>query len=242
MKIQSLIFAICLILAAPAWADAESDLQKGWAAYALGNYETTVYWIRKAAEQGHVEAQLHLGWHYVSGEGVPQNDKEAVKWVRKAAEQGLAEAQLVLGLAYTEGEGVPQNDKEAVKWVRKAAEQGLAEAQLVLGLAYTEGEGVPQNDKEAVKWVRKAAEQGLAEAQLVLGRFYAEGENVPKHDQKAYMWFLLAKANEGLGFLELESNIVKGEVNKLESRLSRAEIAAAQEEAAQIQAQIENRK
>ena len=126
--------------------------------------------------------------------------------------------------------------------MRKAAEQGLAEAQLVLGLAYTEGEGVPQNDKEAVKWVRKAAEQGLAEAQLVLGRFYAEGENVPKHDQKAYMWFLLAKANEGLGFLELESNIVKGEVNKLESRLSRAEIAAAQEEAAQIQAQIENRK
>ena len=38
---------------------------------------------------------------YASGEGVPEDDKEAVKWYRLAAEQGYAQAQYNLGLACT---------------------------------------------------------------------------------------------------------------------------------------------
>ncbi|MDD9798747.1 MAG: tetratricopeptide repeat protein, partial [Alphaproteobacteria bacterium] len=105
MKIQSLIFAICLILAAPAWADAESDLQKGWAAYALGNFEEAVTWWHKAAEQGLAEAQNMLGLSYADGIGVPQNYKTAVYWYRKSAEQGFALAQFLLGASYADGEG-----------------------------------------------------------------------------------------------------------------------------------------
>ena len=50
----------------------------------------------KAAEQGHAEAQLNLGWMYQFGRNVPQNYEEAIKWFRKAAEQGHAGAQLNL--------------------------------------------------------------------------------------------------------------------------------------------------
>ena len=47
-----------------------------------------VTWYRKAADQGHVNAQFNLGVKYVNGQGVPKSDKEALKWYQKAANQG----------------------------------------------------------------------------------------------------------------------------------------------------------
>ena len=56
------------------------------------SYSEAVNWLRKAAEQGHAQAQFNLGVCYALGNGVPQSYTEAVKWFRKAAEQGQAEA------------------------------------------------------------------------------------------------------------------------------------------------------
>ena len=56
-------------------------------------------WLRKAAEQGHLETQYELGNMYDEGDwrkGVTENDTEAVKWYRKAAEQGFVPAQVLL--------------------------------------------------------------------------------------------------------------------------------------------------
>ena len=44
--------------------------------------------VKKAAEQGHADAQYNLGLMYDYGGGVPEDDAEAVRWYRKAAEQG----------------------------------------------------------------------------------------------------------------------------------------------------------
>jgi hypothetical protein len=63
-----------------------------------------VNWYRKAAEQGHAQAQFNLGRRYRDGETLPQNAAEAVKWYRKAAAQGHAEAQFSLSLQYEKGE------------------------------------------------------------------------------------------------------------------------------------------
>lgn len=64
-------------------------------------------WSRKAAEQGHADAQLALG---LTGLGVPQDYAEAVKWYRLAAEQGDAAAQSNLGFmrAYPVDADTPQ--------------------------------------------------------------------------------------------------------------------------------------
>jgi TPR repeat protein len=64
----------------------------------LEDYEEAAKWYEKAAEQGNVEAQFHLGLMRAHGHGIAQNDEEAVKWFRKAAEQGNAEAQYNLGV------------------------------------------------------------------------------------------------------------------------------------------------
>ena len=85
------------------------------------NDAEAVSWYRKAAEQGHAEAQCELGFMYINGEGVPENDAEAVSWYRKAAEQGHAEAQYELGLMYYHGADVPQDYIQASKWVNLTA-------------------------------------------------------------------------------------------------------------------------
>ena len=62
------------------------------------------------AEKGDAEAQNSLGVMYFSGEGVPEDVKEAVKWYSNAAEQGYALAQFYLGNMYRTGTGVQKDD------------------------------------------------------------------------------------------------------------------------------------
>ena len=80
--------------------------------------------IRKAAEQGHADAQHSLAIAYSYGDGVPQDDTEAVKWYRKAAEQGFAKAQYNLGVMYDNGDGAPENYVQAYAWWNIAAAKG----------------------------------------------------------------------------------------------------------------------
>ncbi len=81
--------------------------------------------VKKAAEQGHVDAQYNLGIMYANGEGVPQDYAEAARWYRQAAEQGHASAQHNLGAMYANGEGVPEDDIQAYAWISIASAQGI---------------------------------------------------------------------------------------------------------------------
>ena len=126
------------------------------------DYVEAARWIRRAAEQGLVEAQRFLANMYVAGQGVPQDDAEAEKWNRKVAIQEGTEPQFNfrLGGKYAKGQGVPQDNAEAMRWYRKSAEQGYAGAQYTLGVIYHTGKTVPRNDVEAYKWYELAAAQG----------------------------------------------------------------------------------
>ncbi len=146
-------------------------------------------WYRKAAEQGHDDAQNSLGVCYAKGVGVAKNEQEAVKWYCKAAEQGYADAQNSLGVCYAKGVGVAKDEQEAVKWYCMAAEQGHADAQNSLGVCYAKGVGVAKNEQEAVKWYCKAAEQGHVDAQNNLGRCYNYGRGIAKDEQEAVKWY-----------------------------------------------------
>ena len=54
--------------------------------------------FRKAADQGHVEAQFNLGICYEDGDGVEWSYTEAMKWYSKAATQGHEEAKYLLDI------------------------------------------------------------------------------------------------------------------------------------------------
>ena len=147
---------------------------------------------------------------------------------RKAANTGDAAAQLDLAEAYQFGTGVPKDAVEAVSWYRLAAAQGRAYAQSALGYAYAFGAGVPKNDVESVKWYRLAAAQGSEEGQVGLGFAYVLGEDVPKNDVEAYHWLNLAAAQGNPSALRQR--------DKLEAKMTRAQIAEAQRRSATFKA------
>jgi putative methionine-R-sulfoxide reductase with GAF domain len=107
--------------------------------------------------------------------------------------------------------------------MRKLAEQGDATAQFSVGARYATGEEVPQDYSEAVRWFSMAAEQGHIAAQATLGAYYWVGRGVPEDLVKAYFWSVLAQAGG--------DEASKYRVALLASRMSRSQIAAAQQQA-----------
>lgn len=167
----------------------QEDFIKGENSYAQGDYPTALKWYRKAAEQGHVAAQVNLGAMYAEGLGVVCNYREALQWYHKAAEQNDASAQFNLGVLYEQGGAELQNLEAALRWYVKAADSGYAPAQVNLGALYAEGLGVPQDTGEALRWYHAAASQGYALAQFNLGMIYAEGmDEIPQDLAMAYVW------------------------------------------------------
>jgi hypothetical protein len=136
--------------------------------------------LRRAAERGHAESQMWLGYAYQVGQGVQQDYAEAIKWYRLAAAQGHAGSQCNLGVMYQNGEGVPQDYREAASWFYRSAVQGYAPAQFNLAGLYGTGRGVSLDDAEAVKRYRLAAAQGVAAAQDILDAFEHEGRGVAR--------------------------------------------------------------
>lgn len=56
------------------------------------------YWLKRSAEQGHVDALLILGDNYFKGRGVPKNWKESVRLLRLAEASAPHGAKLQLDL------------------------------------------------------------------------------------------------------------------------------------------------
>lgn len=108
--------------------DAETLYQKFRSYTSLQKYDYARSCLRKAAEMGHTKAMYDCGIDYMSGDGFPQDNKQAFYWIRKAAEHGHAVAQFHLGVIY-KAEVFPghadvlQDLPEAYKWFKLAAEQ-----------------------------------------------------------------------------------------------------------------------
>lgn len=63
------------------------------------------YWLLRAAEQGHVEAQLALGQSYAFGSGVVGDVEQAAHWLEEAAKTEPEKASRHLALIYARGLG-----------------------------------------------------------------------------------------------------------------------------------------
>lgn len=105
-------------------ASAQADIHKGWECYEAHDYQCALNQFRPSADQGNADAQTVLGFMYMEGQGVRQDDAEAVKWYRLAAEQGNTAAQINLGFMYYRGLGVKQDNKLAMEWYGKACDNG----------------------------------------------------------------------------------------------------------------------
>ncbi|KAJ1569724.1 hypothetical protein HK096_002194 [Nowakowskiella sp. JEL0078] len=77
----------------------------------------SISWYRRAASQGHAEAELALSGWYLTGadDGVFSADPiEAVKWAKRSADKGHSPAQLAMGYYYENGIGTPVDIRQAI--------------------------------------------------------------------------------------------------------------------------------
>lgn len=137
-----------------------ADLDKGLAAFSVGDYETALAECQPLAEAGNVEAMFCVGRLYANGFGVPMDDAQALKWYGLAAGAGHAEAQYNLGVMHANGWGVDINEVPAAGYYRLAAEQGFVPAQTALGFSYKHGAGVEKDFSAAYMWFDIAAQRG----------------------------------------------------------------------------------
>ncbi|MBT6046066.1 MAG: sel1 repeat family protein [Candidatus Scalindua sp.] len=182
------------ILADQGDADAQYEIGEH---YSPNDDELAVEWYRKAAEQGHVNAQYVLSWQMLNERDYTKAEKEeSEKWERMAAEGGHPEAQYSIGCSFFSGpfldniyrrQALADEDNaeanvdniEAVKWFIKSAKQGDICAQNALGNAYFYGTGVPQDYSLAFEWFRKS------NSLFCLGEMYYYGYGVEKDEAEA---------------------------------------------------------
>ena len=175
-------------------ATAESEYQRG-VQFAVGSGGVSrddaeaVRWFRRAADKGHLQGMVYLGFMQEHGRGMPKNEVEAGRLYRRAAEQGDAAGQNNLGVLTEQGRGVAKDEAEAARWYRRAADQNNANAQANLGYLHDIGRGVAKDDAEALRWYRKAADQNHARGMYLLGTMYENGQGVTKDDAEAARWY-----------------------------------------------------
>lgn len=187
-----------------------------------GDLQSAEYWFEKAAQQGHMSAQLYLGDLYRKA-GPMQNYFKANLWLKKAAEQGDSVAQYVFGTMFYHGYGVEKNYSQALQWFEKSANQGEVRAQGILGNIYFQGQGVPQNYLQSIYWFQKAGSQGDPLAMKGLGLIYEAGFGVEKSLFLAHVMYNLALAN-GRGSDDLKLTLLQ-----IEKQLPASQVVQAQE-------------
>ena len=133
----------------------------GVQAYAIGDESTAYSEFRKAADEGHPEAQWFLSGIYREGKGVEKNLSESERYARMAADKGFAPSQLDIDMMYYTGRYLEQDYTKAIYWLRKSAEQDYPQALFFLGMSYAMGAGVERNVPQAVRYFQLANEKGL---------------------------------------------------------------------------------
>ena len=162
---------------------------KAFSEFRKKNYIEAKKFFKKAAEQGHVDAQYYLGRCYEEGKGVSKNLSEAKKWYQKAVDQGSTKAQYILDILNEKDEGRLEYITEAKNTYIKEAEQWDTYDQYDIGFSY-ENDGVISNTlTDIINTYIKEAEQGDKYAQYKLGLSYQFGVGVSKKLSEAIKWY-----------------------------------------------------
>jgi len=187
--------------------------------------------IQQLADTGRADAQRELGIRYGQGTGIAQDYRNARSWASKAASQGDPWAMRIMGLIYLEGLGVDADKWRAVDYFKRSADAGDLYAQYNLAVIYYEGTLTKQSYDKAITWYKRAADQGNTMAQHNLGLMFANGIGTTTDRVEAYKWFMLSGSGDAIA--------ATTEMQAIAPRMSKTEIAQAQERAELWRANME---
>jgi TPR repeat protein len=187
--------------------------------------------IQQLADAGRADAQRELGIRYGQGTGLTQDFRSARAWASKAASQGDPWAMRIMGLIYLSGLGVEPDRWRAVDYFKRAADAGEMNAQFNLAVIYYEGTLTQQSYDKAITWYKRAADQGNPKAQHNLGLMLANGIGTRQDRVEAYKWFELSGSGDAIA--------ATTEMQEIAPRMTKIEIAQAQERAELWKANLE---
>ncbi|HSJ04896.1 MAG TPA: trypsin-like peptidase domain-containing protein, partial [Verrucomicrobium sp.] len=134
--------------------ESEAQLNMGWRYQrAMGvpkDIAIAESWFRKAAVQGHKDAQAFYASVLVESGRV----KEAVPWCQESAAYGSPLAQSILGELYLAGEGVPRNAAKAWQWWSMAQRSGgsMLKSRMTQVRPYLSAGDIATGEREAAQF------------------------------------------------------------------------------------------
>lgn len=155
-------------------------------------------WYGKAADQGHIGAQVMLGSLYDEGAGVPRDLQKSIAYYNAASEAGDANATERLAWIYFENEELENNYLKAAALFQSIAAHSH-DAQYMLGYLYYEGKGFPQNYAQARHWFEAARAAGNTRPPADLAYIYERGLETPPDLIKAGALYAVAIKSNASG-------------------------------------------
>ncbi len=163
----------------------KADFLAGEEAFKNRRYTEAFNKFLPEAQKGDYRSQYYVGYLYLYGLGVNQDEDLALKYIKQSADQKYDTALALLGYLYDEGRLVPVDKKKAINLYKMAAEQGNTSALLNLGLAYYKGDGILKNDQKAVEMLEKVPLDQQPMVGRYLGEIYKNNKEFPNNYQRA---------------------------------------------------------
>lgn len=170
------------------------------------NYAEAFDWYKKAAYQGHTNANASLAYCYQNGFGIEQNLNKAVEHYTVASNNRHLFSTYSLAKMYLYGSGVSRDISRGERLLLDFASDPevvnlypipsyIKEAYFMLGALYYQGIRPEVNAQDTLQWFRKAADLDHVGAQFNLGMIYNQGELVSQNHEEAIKWFKKAAEN-----------------------------------------------
>lgn len=198
----------------PAMLELVDRFQKGEGA--ISNQQTSLSWLKRAADAGNAAAQLRLArWLESPSFPLVADLRAATVWYALLSRTGEPEAIKALlrlsegpqagpaVLALAQHYARQQQQIEASRFYKKAAEQGQLTAMLELAQRFDEGIGLIKSQEIAYEWRLKAAEANDTTAQMEVAFAYRDGTGFAKNLTEWMRWLSRA-AQQGNALAQYE--------------------------------------
>lgn len=169
------------------WYDKATDLSMKF------EYEKTIPYYVKAAEQGYNEAYYDLFFHYVNGYGVDKSFQGAISWLKQGDSLNDNKCTMELAFIYWKGRyGERADYKLAKEFLEKATSNGVPTGSYFQAEFYSDNKNPYKDYKKAFELYSSLADEEDSSAQYPLGYFYLNGIGTNKNREKAKYWLLRA--------------------------------------------------
>lgn len=151
---------------------------------ALERMDTSIFWYKKAANNGHLPSQYNLSDTYIDWwdlgrfpDDAEEREKKSTFWLKKAAEQDFVPAQFEVAERFIYGVHIKKDEKQGLAFMVLAGEQGHNKAISFLIRFYSDKRKSTYDLKKYQHWCEKGVEKNIPVALRRSTTFLGKGRD-----------------------------------------------------------------